>query len=173
MCLSVDNGMKITTEYTDILNEEREPSDDSKWIVTAQSPTQIDLLKAHKKSIPIFVEGPQYTWLRSKMVEYFVMRTDPLPDTLEKIKIIKSANEDDVTNLPNAFDDPFKKSTSLVKIPQLTVHELVEGTIYAMCVTESSSKSSLYNWTKLLEKKIECLKDFVVVYKVRFLSNLI
>ena len=111
MCVSADSTTKICVEYTKDLNDERDPNDDSQWIVTAQSDLQIDLLKNHKKSVPIYVEGPHYTWLRSYMVEYFIMRTDPLPETLEKIEIIKnlSEKEDDVTNMHNPFDDPFKK----------------------------------------------------------------
>lgn len=53
------------------------------WIITAQSPKQQDLLKKHKKEIPIFVDGPYICWVRSKMVEYFVMKTDTLPETTE------------------------------------------------------------------------------------------
>lgn len=173
MCLSADCSTKITIDYTKTLQDERNKEDNSSWIVTAQSPIQVDLLDRHKKTVPIYVEGPFYTWLRSIKVEYFVMRSDPLPETLEKIKIIETRDDydDDLTNMHNAFGDPFKKSKSVFKVPTLSVHELSEGNIYAVFCTESASKSSLYNWTKFAEKKLERLKDLVVVYKVNFFAT--
>lgn len=166
MCETADNATKITINYSNELGSESSADEESTWIVTAQSETQIELLSKHKKDVPIYVEGPHYTWLKSQMVEYFVMKTDPLPETLEKIKILENINLDDLTNMPNAFDDPFKK-TAVMKTPNLSVHEMAEGIYYAVCCTRTLSKNSLYNWTKLLEKKIDCLKNFVIVYKLK------
>ena len=170
MCLSADNSTKIAINYIDSSSEESTSTkkEKSEWIVTAQSATQVDLLKNHKKELPIYVEGPNYTWIRSQMVEYFVMKTDPLEETLAKLKAIENANLDDLTDMHNVFDDPFRKTLAMTKrTPSVSVHEMTEGTFYAICCTQSSTKKSLYEWTKLLEARINCLKDFVIVYKLK------
>ena len=59
---------KVTVHYTDEL-EDMENKDEVTWIVSAQSSKQKSLLRKHKQEIPIFVEGPYYCWIISKMVE--------------------------------------------------------------------------------------------------------
>ena len=107
MCMTADNETEITINYSDELKEVDSNSENT-WIITAQSKKQIDLLSEHKKSVPIFVDGPYNTWIRSKMVEYFIMRTDPLADTLEKMKKIQEMEEkeessEDFKNMYNMF----------------------------------------------------------------------
>ncbi|CAF0705802.1 unnamed protein product [Brachionus calyciflorus] len=169
MCMSADNATRIEAYFTDDLEEKTKDNFESTWIVTAQSQKQAELLKDHKKSIPIFVEGPFITWIRSKMVEYFVMKTDPDPEIIEKIK--QNENYDDLDqnfkNLHNMFNDPFRDEFSKNKKSDLSVHELTDGTIFALCCTGTGTKTSLFYWTKILEKQISELKDFIIVYKIK------
>lgn len=164
MCFYADNSTKIEVNFSKELNENEE---EDTWFATAQSETQVELLKKHPKKEPIYVEGPYVTYVRSKQIEYFIMKSDPLAVTLDKIKKLNSIDLDDVKNMPNMFDNPFGKTTTTDKLVSLNVHELPEGNIYAICCTGTSSKNSLYNWTKLLESKIDYLKDCLVVYKVK------
>lgn len=163
MCMSADNDMKININFTEELKDLDENNENT-WIVTAQSNKQIELLQAHKKDVPVFVDGPYFTWVRSKMVEYFIMKSDPLAETLEKIKKIEELDDDNFADLYNVFDDPFKSKNSN-KRPELSVHELSDGNVYALCCTGTGSKNSLYSWTKLLEKNGNLLKKFLIVFR--------
>lgn len=44
--------------------------------MSAQSPTQQELLKGHNIQKPIYVEGSFRIWLQSESVNYFILRTD-------------------------------------------------------------------------------------------------
>lgn len=169
MSLSADNDTRVLTRFTSDLDDINKEKFDDTWIVTAQSQKQIELLKKHKKETPIFVEGPFVSWIRSKMVEYFVMKTDPDPEILEKMKHNENFdnNEENLKNLYNVFSDPFEQNKAVNKKFDLSVHELPDGTIFAMCCTGTGTKTSLYCWTKILEKQIEELKDFVIVFKIK------
>lgn len=176
MSLSADNDTRVLTHFTSDLEDVNKEEFDDTWIVTAQSQKQIKLLKKHKKKIPIFVEGPFISWVRSRMVEYFLMKTDPDPEIIEKIRHNENFDDDDeesFKNLYNMFSDPFKTSDEKNKKFDLSVHQLAEGTIFAMCCTGTGTKTSLYCWTKILEKQIEELKDFVIVYKIKPKPNLL
>lgn len=71
MC-SVDLKSKILVYSTN----EVESSLDDTWIVSGQSPEQIDLLKKHSKDTPLHIEGPFLIWLRNRSVNYFTLRGD-------------------------------------------------------------------------------------------------
>jgi hypothetical protein len=166
----VDIQTKYFINHTDQLNESNEKDKDktnnnneSTWIITAQSPKQQELLKNHKKQIPIFVDGPYNCWIRSKRIEYFMMKTDTLEDTVEKLQKIENADLDDVKNMPNMFNDPFNKDVT--KIPELSPYELPEGNVYALCSTGTGTKSSVYAWSKFLELNNECLKNYLIVFR--------
>ena len=95
MCATVDSETKIKVDLTkdlekimDNRNEELLQHEHT-WIATAQSKKQIELIGEHKKSLPIFIEGPSYTYVRSKLVEYYVMKTDPLEEILQKANEIE------------------------------------------------------------------------------------
>lgn len=56
-----------------------EDSIEDTWIISGQSPTQKKLLKEHNVKEPIYIEGAFTVWLRSKPVNYFVLRANPKP----------------------------------------------------------------------------------------------
>ena len=163
MCLAADKQFKIAEHYTKDLENQIEDT----WVLSAQSVKQRELLVKHKKEHAIFVEGPHLTWIRGKMVNYFIMKTDPLPEIKEKMKQIESFEEDDLKNVHNIFSDPFNKDFAKNKKPELTIHEQSDGVIYALCCTGTSSKQSVLNWTKFLEESNQCLKDYVVLFRIK------
>ena len=147
------------------MGKEFESDDKEKWIISAQSSKQKELLSQHKKYIPIYIEGPNFTWIRNNLVNYFVMKTDPLKETKEAYEEMKARNDDDFSQMRNIFSDPFKKENKTKKDP--SVHEQLDGVVYALCTTESSSKLSVNNWTKILEASNSKLKDYIIVYRMK------
>jgi signaling intermediate in Toll pathway protein len=103
------------------------------------------------------------------------MKTDPLEGTKEKLKKIKEFDEEDMTKTYNVFTDPFNSKAIANKKPELSVHELEDGNIYAVCCTGTQSKTSLYNWTKFLELENKSLRDKLIVFRIKekstFLAN--
>jgi signaling intermediate in Toll pathway protein len=181
MTVSVDSETKLEIFNTkDIILEQvvtdadsqKSFRDESTWVVSAISTKQKQLFSIHKSNVPIFVEGPYFTWVRSKMVEYYVMKTDPLPDVIEKIRRIDDYDRklDDVRNMHNPFDNPFKKAMFECNMerPDVSVYELKEGIIYALCCTGSGSKNSLFRWTKFIESQhVKSLKSHPIIYRIK------
>lgn len=173
MTMSADKSTKITVNHTNEL-ESKDQNEEKTWIITAQSVKQMQLLDAHKKEVPIFVEGPHFCWIRDKMVEYFLMKSDPLEETKQKMKQIAEYDSDDLTKMYNMFADPSKQvDSATAKTPELSVHEQTDGNIYAVCCTGTRTKSSLYTWTKFLEMQNNKLKDYIIVYRYKEKINLL
>ncbi len=158
-----DKETKISANYL----KENENDAKEMWILSAQSTKQKELIKRHKKEVPIFVEGPNHTWIRNKLVNYFVMKTDPLPETANAHRESVNRDQENFKEMKNIFSDPFKKNSNMKKSSELSVHEQLDGIIYGICVTETSSKLSVNNWTKFLEVENESLKDCIVVYRIK------
>lgn len=57
-----------------------EDSLDKTWIVSGQSPEQMNLLAKHSASSPLKVEGPFAIWLRNRSINYFTLVGDAEPD---------------------------------------------------------------------------------------------
>jgi signaling intermediate in Toll pathway protein len=176
MCLSVDPEIKIiidqTKDYEIKDNEDENGSqEDHTWIATAQGSKQLELLSELEEVTPLYVEGPHFVWVRSKMVQYFVIKTDPLPKVSMKIKQLEAYDEDNVTNLHNPFANPFKKENKTNKKPELSPYEMTDGVVYAVCCTGTSSKRSLYYWTKILEQKAPVLKKTPIVFRIKSKST--
>lgn len=100
-------------------------------------------------------------------MNYFVMKTDPLAEVIECHKKLETRNEEEFTEMHNMFNDPFSKSTNKNKKTEVSVHEQLDGIIYGVCVTETGSKVSVNNWTKILEENNSSLKDLIVVYRIK------
>jgi signaling intermediate in Toll pathway protein len=173
MAMSADKSTKITVNHSDEL-ESKDEKEEKTWIITAQSMKQKQLLDAHKKEVPIFVEGPYFCWIRDKKVEYFLMKSDPLEETKTKMKKLDEYDSDDLTKMYNMFADPSKQVDSASsKTLELSIHEQADGNIYAMCCTETRTKSSLYTWTKFLEIQTNKLKDYIIVYRYKEKTNVL
>lgn len=59
---------------------------DDTWIVSGQSPKQRELLAKLKEKHTVYVEGAFTIWLRTTSINYFILRTDPVPLTEEEVK---------------------------------------------------------------------------------------
>lgn len=149
-------------------NVESEVSDEEEtWIVTVQSAEQRELLSNHDQNVPIFIDGPFYVWMRSRIVNYFLLRTDPLDSYKKKVEKLKAIDQDDIKNLENIFANPFKKNDKIVEKPIISVHEQSDGTIYAICATGTCTKASLQAWIKLMEIRNPYLKSYPIVFRVK------
>lgn len=81
MC-SVDPASEMEIFQT---NELKDAIDDT-WIVSGQSSTQRELLAKLKTKQTVYVEGAFPIWLRKTSINYFILRTDPVPLSEEELK---------------------------------------------------------------------------------------
>ena len=81
MC-SVDPASEMEVFQTSDLKD----SIDDTWIVSGQSSTQQDLLAKLSNKQTVFVEGAFTIWLRRTSINYFILRTDPVPLSEEEVK---------------------------------------------------------------------------------------
>jgi hypothetical protein len=88
---SVDVSTEIHVSLTCELPDDQEDT----WIVWGQSEEQRVLLDKLDTKTPLYVEGPFFLWLRTKTVEYFILKTDKLPDYDLKVQKIKDFDEND------------------------------------------------------------------------------
>uniref|UniRef100_A0A182J825 Evolutionarily conserved signaling intermediate in Toll pathway, mitochondrial n=1 Tax=Anopheles atroparvus TaxID=41427 RepID=A0A182J825_ANOAO len=150
MC-SIDPRSKI-----DVFDTQKvENALDHTWVVSGQSVEQMELLEAHEKQEPVYIEGPFVIWLRNRSINYYVLKSAPKP--LSPIE--KPGDTDDVSKLENPYiglDLRFRRtnpSGSALSTHKRSVHEQDDGVIYAICCTGSSTKDSLLSWIRLLEKE--------------------
>lgn len=132
---------------------------DDTWVVSAQSPVQMELLEAHPEEVPIFVEGAFRIWLRNTSVNYFVLRADTPNSNLEGI----SPDPDDV----GCLSTPFEELTPAISQLPPSVHEQEEGTVLGMCATGTSSRDSLLSWIRLLQETNPRLSTIPVLFSLR------
>lgn len=161
MC-SVDLQSKI-----DIFNtNELEDSVDDTWIVSGQSPIQKELLEKHDKSKALFIEGPFNIWLRYKCITYFILRSEPPENFIEKNEDIEVDDVSDIEVPIFSLGKVKQKKNKLAIIR--SVHEQKDGTIYAICCTGCSTKDSLLSWIRFLEKNGNpCLANLAILFKFR------
>jgi signaling intermediate in Toll pathway protein len=172
MCLTVDPETSIFVNHT----RDHETNNDQllateqhqhTWIATAQSTKQLELLTEHDPATPVFVVGPHIAWVRSKQVDYYLLKTDPLEKVAQTARQIEEFDEDDVSNMHNMYSNPFKEEYALSKKPALSAFEMPDGVVYAVCCTGTGSKSSLYCWTKILEKRSPVLRKTPIVFRFK------
>uniref|UniRef100_A0A182WK42 Evolutionarily conserved signaling intermediate in Toll pathway, mitochondrial n=1 Tax=Anopheles minimus TaxID=112268 RepID=A0A182WK42_9DIPT len=164
MC-SIDPRSKIDVFDT----KEVENALDHTWVVSGQSVEQSELLEAHNKQEPVYIEGPFVIWLRNRCINYYVLKSAPKP--LPAVE--QTEDPDDVSNLHNPYiglDLRFRKGQrigSAVSTRRRSVHEQDDGIIYAICCTGSSTKDSLLSWIRLLEKEKgnTALSSLAVLFK--------
>lgn len=142
MC-SVDLQSMINVYETSVV----ESAIDHTWIVSGQSVIQQELLRNHKASSAVYIEGPFLIWLRNKSISYFILRGDP-PASKEDLEDL---DYDDVSQIDVPFFG-FGKSRRNKLALKKSVHEQDDGVIYAICCTGSSTKDSLLSWVRLLQK---------------------
>ncbi|XP_071443789.1 evolutionarily conserved signaling intermediate in Toll pathway, mitochondrial [Hetaerina americana] len=137
-----------------------EHSNEDTWLVSAHSPVQAELIESHSEKYPIFVEGAFRVWLRDKAVNYFILRSDPVPNTIDD----ELPDYDDVSGLKTPLDEPMSESS--LQLLQ-SMHEQEEGTILGMCATGTSSRSSLLSWIRVLQRSNPRLGSIPILFSLR------
>ena len=89
MC-SVDPASTVELFQT---NELADSLDDT-WIVSGQSPIQRELLEKMEKLKTVYVEGGFTIWLRRTSINYFILRTEPVPPSKEELELNKQFDFD-------------------------------------------------------------------------------
>ncbi|XP_035790516.1 evolutionarily conserved signaling intermediate in Toll pathway, mitochondrial-like [Anopheles albimanus] len=152
MC-SVDPRSKIDVFDTKTVKD----AIDHTWVVSGQSGEQSELLAAHDKQDPLYIEGPFVIWLRNRSINYFILKSAPKPlPPLEE----ENSDPDDVSNLKIPYlgvdlrrRNVSPSTSSQLSILRRSVHVQDDGIIYAICCTGTSTKDSLLSWIRLLEKE--------------------
>ncbi|KAF6023060.1 ECSIT [Bugula neritina] len=137
------------------------------FIASACSPTQQELMRKHNSELPLYVEGGFTVWMREESLVYFILRADPHPDIVEYNQKCEE-DEDDISSGFYTYlgaDDEEKRKKSLIVKP--SVHEQPEGTILAMCITETSNKDSLVDWINFLQVENSCLSKVPILFSLK------
>lgn len=161
--MSVDLENEITVWKT--AQVEENPLEDT-FIASAQSPIQRELLEKHKLDVPLYVEGGFLEYLKYKSATYFVLRADADPEKFvdyEPKVDEKKEKDEDLMDFKTYFEE--ENYAQLVAKP--SEHEQEDGTIFAMCVTGSSSKDSLITWIRYLQKNNPVLEHAKIVFTLK------
>nr|CAG4637068.1 EOG090X07J4 [Ceriodaphnia reticulata] len=158
MC-SVDPSGEVEVFQTSDLKD----SIDDTWIVSGQSATQRELLAKLEGKQTLFVEGAFTIWLRRTSINYFILRTDPVPLSEDEVKERAEFDYDDVGQLRSWIlgEENLTKKDIII---QPSVHEQEDGTILAVAVTGTCSKDSLLSWIRHLERKNPQLANLSVLF---------
>ncbi|XP_061181128.1 evolutionarily conserved signaling intermediate in Toll pathway, mitochondrial-like [Saccostrea echinata] len=170
--MSFDLETKITV-VNDSKESEISATRSGKFIASAQSPKQRELLSRHPSSKPIIVEGEHYVYLRKVCQKVFFLKTDPEEEiTGEDPDYYKALKEEDVEDMFN-FTTPLSGEEQTALVPKKSVHEQEDGTVYAMCITSDSSKESLQDWIQFLQTTNSALEHIPVLFRIKDADSLL
>ena len=88
---SVDMDTQFHVKYTNEIKNDQEDT----WVAWSQSTEQKELLKNFDRKLPIYAEGPFFTWLKTQVIEYFILKSDPLDEYTKKVQELKDFDDDD------------------------------------------------------------------------------
>lgn len=151
----------LQTKITAFSTAQVDGSLDKTWILSAQSPLQVELMQDVPEDEPLYLEGPLRVWLQEHQITYFMLIAD------NKDAAKKAAEKDDpydVARLPLNFY-PLPKKDALLK-PK-SVHIQDDGYILALGATGTSSRDSLLSWVRILEQLNPAMKNRRVVFKIQ------
>ncbi|CAG0890728.1 unnamed protein product [Cyprideis torosa] len=143
---------------------------DKTWIVSAQSPEQVEMITSHPSDSPVYVEGAFNLYLRNASISYFVLRADPRnKEEKEAIdKLFEENADDSVRNVTSIFEPSTGKPTvEKAIIAPTSVHCQDDGIILGICATGTSSKDSLLSWVRLMQRSIPRLGEVPVLFTFR------
>nr|CAG4644015.1 EOG090X07J4 [Lepidurus arcticus] len=134
---------------------------DHTWIVSAQSPTQRQLIESYPADKAVYVEGAFTIWLRRSSVSYFILRGEPSPPPTPTSQT--SFDPDDVSQLRSWIlgEEPQPEKDIL---PTLSVHEQDDGIILGVAATGTSSRDSVLSWVRFLERQNPRLGSLPVIF---------
>ncbi|TTI61480.1 Evolutionarily conserved signaling intermediate in Toll pathway, mitochondrial [Bagarius yarrelli] len=136
------------------------------YIVGIQSPDQCSLLAKHNPNKPVFVEGPFPLWLRKTCVHYYVLRADPVPPEEQ----IKEELDPEMVGPEQSFFYPqyidLDLQRDLGDDDDFDVDDVVEGAVYAMCMTEQADQATLAQWISGLQENNPILGKVPTVFRL-------
>ncbi|KAF7706240.1 evolutionarily conserved signaling intermediate in Toll pathway, mitochondrial isoform X1 [Silurus meridionalis] len=136
------------------------------YVVGIQSPEQRNLLAKHNPNRPVFVEGPFPLWLRKTCVHYYLLRADPIPPEEQ----VEEELDPELTGPEQSFFFPQYINLDLKKDlgddDSFDVDEVVEGAVYAMCMTGQSDQATLAQWISGLQENNPVLGKVPTVFRL-------
>lgn len=135
-------------------------------IVGIQSPEQRTLLAKHDPSRPVFVEGPFPLWLRKTCVHYYLLRADPIPpeEQIEEELEPELIGPEQSLFYPQCIDLDLKRD--LGDDDSFDVDDVVEGAVYAMCMTGQGDQATLAQWISGLQENNPILGQVPTVFRL-------
>lgn len=134
---------------------------DKTWIVSAQSPSQKELIEEMKPDRPLYVEGSFRVWLRDTSISYFVLRAD------NPAQYDDDDEDDDPLDISiidiNIYGQPQKKALT----QQKELHRQKDGVILGICATGTSSRDSLLSWIRMLESTNPNMANLQVIFTLK------
>lgn len=155
---SVDPLTKIQTYNAEDLDQ----STDKTWIVSGQSPDQMDLIQQMPEKTALYVEGAFRLWLDSSQVNYFILRGPPV-----QVPPPPTVCDDEISEIRRWMDGVKPKNPSTGLARRLSVHEQEDGTVLAVCATGTSSRDSLLSWIRFLEMENPRLAEMAVLFTLQ------
>lgn len=134
---------------------------DKTWIVSAQAPSQRELINEIFTDQPLYVDGPHTVWLKEHQITYFMLRAD---NRLKENPDEQEPDPLDVTNIPLHTHGQSKEG-ALMK--QKNIHTQEDGTILSLAATGTSSRDSLLSWIRFLQKSNPKLEHLQVIFTLK------
>ncbi|XP_027024946.2 evolutionarily conserved signaling intermediate in Toll pathway, mitochondrial isoform X2 [Tachysurus fulvidraco] len=135
-------------------------------IVGIQSPEQRALLAKHNSERPVFVEGPFPLWLRKTCVHYYLLRADSVPpeDQIEEALDPEMLGPEQSLFYPRYIDLDLQRD--LGDDDSFDVDDVVEGAVYAMCMTGQGDQATLAQWISGLQENNPILGKIPTVFRL-------
>ncbi|CAG2111696.1 unnamed protein product [Medioppia subpectinata] len=164
MCIDVQTKISVLS------TAQVEGSLDKTWVVSAQSPSQRDLVSELADTETVYVDGPFKVWLRMMNLSYFTLRANnPNPVFHRDDDNIDNDEFNDVSSIPlSTFG---KEDRDQVLAPKKIIHLQDDGIILAIAATGTSSRDSLLSWIRLLQATNPKLKKLSVVFTQQGMST--
>ncbi|XP_077597677.1 evolutionarily conserved signaling intermediate in Toll pathway, mitochondrial [Stigmatopora nigra] len=130
-------------------------------LVGIQSPQQMELLRKHDPSRPVFVEGPFPLWLRKTCVHYYILRAEPVPPD-EQVE--------EPYDPERCFFYPLELDLDLDRdlgdMETFDVEDLDEGPVFAMCMTNQGDQVTLNRWISGLQENNPILGQIPTLFRL-------
>lgn len=132
---------------------------DKTWIVSAQSPSQKELIEELTSDRSLYVEGSYQVWLKDIMISYFVLKTDHHQ--------IEDPADEDPFDVSDIRINVHGKSKDNMAATQKDLHKTSDGVILSMAATGTSSRDSVLSWVRLLETTNPKMKTLQTIFKMK------
>lgn len=135
------------------------------------SPKQRELLSKWPAKSTLFVDGGYRQWVRCEnpsttaQVTYFVLKGQTTPAS-KKPKFAEYDIHDMGGNI-KAWTHGKRLEDESYYLPEPTVHEQIDETIFACCATATSSKDSLLSWVRCLEKEVPNIGNLQILFTLK------